>query len=82
MKSVAEFVGDEEAAEEYDWNADKAWDAVDALHWNEQEQMYCDVSSDDQRKSFFNLRARATLTKALLVPDDLVHVCHKVMASS
>lgn len=51
MRDVAEFLGEEEDAEEFDEQYDAIVGNIEDLHWNEEEQMYCDASIDEDGTS-------------------------------
>ncbi|KAI0262885.1 glycoside hydrolase [Gloeopeniophorella convolvens] len=51
MREIAEFIGEEDDKLLYA-NVEKAViDNIDDLHWNEEQQMYCDVGVDDDDES-------------------------------
>ncbi|BGP09879.1 Processing alpha glucosidase I [Rhodotorula toruloides] len=52
MRDVAEFLGEEEDAEEFDEQYDAIVGNIEDLHWNEEEQMYCDASIDEDDESY------------------------------
>jgi mannosyl-oligosaccharide glucosidase len=51
MRDVAEFLGEEEDAEEFDEQYDAIAGNIEDLHWSEEEQMYCDASIDEDGAS-------------------------------
>ncbi|TFY83454.1 hypothetical protein EWM64_g561 [Hericium alpestre] len=53
MKEIAEYVGEEEDRVFYEGIEKAITDNIDDLHWNEKEQMYCDVSVDDDDESYY-----------------------------
>ncbi|GAA5925076.1 hypothetical protein JCM10213_000525 [Rhodosporidiobolus nylandii] len=52
MRDVAEFVEQEEDAEEYDEQYDAIVANIDDLHWSEERQMFCDASVDEDDESY------------------------------
>ncbi|EIM90479.1 glycoside hydrolase [Stereum hirsutum FP-91666 SS1] len=52
MREIAEFVGEVDDAAYYKDMEGQIAANIDDLHWNEEEQMYCDVSVDDDDESY------------------------------
>ncbi|GAA6060932.1 hypothetical protein JCM10212_003840 [Sporobolomyces blumeae] len=52
MKEVAEFLEIEDDVEEYEDHYDAIVHNIDDLHWNEEKQMYCDASVDEDDESY------------------------------
>jgi mannosyl-oligosaccharide glucosidase len=48
MGEISDFLGLEEDRAEYAKHEKGVLANLDALHWSEDEQMYCDVSVDDE----------------------------------
>ncbi|KAG0149919.1 hypothetical protein CROQUDRAFT_652883 [Cronartium quercuum f. sp. fusiforme G11] len=53
MKQIAEYVGEEDDVMEYEKIYSAIVANIDDLHWNEEKQMYCDVSVNDEDESYF-----------------------------
>ncbi|MBW0480168.1 hypothetical protein O181_019883 [Austropuccinia psidii MF-1] len=53
MRSIAEFIGEEDDAMEYDKIYSAIVGNIDDLHWNEERKMYCDVSVNEDGESYF-----------------------------
>ncbi|KAH9449564.1 hypothetical protein Pst134EB_020387 [Puccinia striiformis f. sp. tritici] len=53
MKSIAEFIGEDDDVLEYEKNYEAIVANVDDLHWNEEKKMHCDVSVDANDESYF-----------------------------
>ncbi|KAF9584660.1 Processing alpha glucosidase I [Lunasporangiospora selenospora] len=53
LQSIAEMIGEEEDAEEYEdhYNAIRA--NIDDLHWSEEDKAYCDLTVSDDEESIF-----------------------------
>lgn len=47
MRDVSEFLGEEEDFEDYEEQYEAIVGNIEDLHWSEDEQMYCDVSVDE-----------------------------------
>ncbi|KAI0747882.1 glycoside hydrolase [Daedaleopsis nitida] len=52
MRDIAEFVGEVDDATAYEEIAKATIDNIDDLHWNEENQMYCDVGVNDDDESY------------------------------
>ncbi|KAA1099946.1 Processing alpha glucosidase I [Puccinia graminis f. sp. tritici] len=53
MKSIAEFIGENDDVLEYEKNYEAIVSNIDDLHWNEDKKMHCDVSVDANDESYF-----------------------------
>jgi mannosyl-oligosaccharide glucosidase len=51
MRDVAEFLEEEEDAEEYEDQFEAIVGNIEDLHWSEEEGMYCDASVDEDGPS-------------------------------
>lgn len=74
MIRVAHAIGEDDDAEEYERSYRGIVANVDDLHWNEEEQMYCDASVNDQDESFHvchrGYMSLFPLFTGLLAPDN------------
>ncbi|GAA5950730.1 hypothetical protein JCM21900_000496 [Sporobolomyces salmonicolor] len=52
MREVAEFLEQEEDVEEFEEHYEAIVGNIDDLHWNEERQMYCDASVDEDDESY------------------------------
>ncbi|PPQ81232.1 hypothetical protein CVT25_015756 [Psilocybe cyanescens] len=52
MREIASFVGEKEDEITFAKNERAILDNIEDLHWNEEEQMYCDVDVDDEDESY------------------------------
>ncbi|KAI8998865.1 glycoside hydrolase [Trametes punicea] len=52
MRDIAEFVGELDDAVAFEEIAKATIDNIDDLHWSEENQMYCDVSVNDEDESY------------------------------
>ncbi|EGG02629.1 family 63 glycoside hydrolase [Melampsora larici-populina 98AG31] len=52
MKQIAEYVGEEDDVMEYEKTYEAILANIDDLHWNEEKQMYCDVSVNENDESY------------------------------
>ncbi|GAA94992.1 glycoside hydrolase family 63 protein [Mixia osmundae IAM 14324] len=53
MSEIAAFIGEEEDKADYDEAYAAIVQNIDDLHWNEDEQMYCDLSVNEEDESVF-----------------------------
>jgi mannosyl-oligosaccharide glucosidase len=53
MREIAEFVGEVDDEEEFRGIEKAILDNLEDLHWNKEENMYCDLSVDDEDESVF-----------------------------
>ncbi|KAB5596477.1 Mannosyl-oligosaccharide glucosidase [Ceratobasidium theobromae] len=51
MRRIADFIGEAEDAAEYEVNEKGIKANLDDLHWNEEQQMYCDVTVNEEDDS-------------------------------
>ncbi|OBZ75646.1 putative mannosyl-oligosaccharide glucosidase [Grifola frondosa] len=52
MREIAEFVGETDDAAAFEEIENATLGNIDDLHWSEEEQMYCDVSVNDEDESY------------------------------
>ncbi|KAH8833864.1 glycoside hydrolase [Flagelloscypha sp. PMI_526] len=52
MREIAEFIGEEEDASTYADLEKAIINNIDDLHWNEEQQMYCDANVNDDDESY------------------------------
>ncbi|KAG8961017.1 Processing alpha glucosidase I [Tulasnella sp. 419] len=52
MRQIAEFLGNQEDEEEFRTIEENVLMNIDDLHWNEEQQLYCDASVDDEDESY------------------------------
>ncbi|KAL1947585.1 hypothetical protein VTO73DRAFT_13309 [Trametes versicolor] len=52
MRDIAEFVGETDDAVAFEEIAKATIENIDDLHWNEENQMYCDVGVNDEDESY------------------------------
>lgn len=77
MKKVAQAIGEEDDAEEYEKSHRGIIQNIDDLHWNQEEEMYCDASINEDEESFHVChRGYISLFPLLLglVPIDSPHL--------
>lgn len=71
MQDISGFLGLDNDVDEFKKHEKGILQNLDALHWSEKEQMYCDVSVDDDGKFLLVPDAPANLA------DESYHVCHR-----
>ncbi|KAH9946321.1 glycoside hydrolase [Epithele typhae] len=52
MRDIATFIGEIDDADAFEEIAKATIDNIDDLHWNEEEQMYCDAGVNDEDESY------------------------------
>lgn len=77
MSEIAEFLGEEDDRLEYEDNYGNILANIEDLHWSEEEQMYCDVSVDQNGTLPFSCSLRDSLLISQGCTDESIHVCHK-----
>ncbi|KAF9036697.1 glycoside hydrolase [Panaeolus papilionaceus] len=53
MRDIASFIGEKDDEMTYIQNAKAIIDNIEDLHWNKEENMYCDLNVDDEDESIF-----------------------------